>query len=156
MHFGNSVCSLCGVHKTKVRGFKIPLSSLASEIKLNKFKFPVTRNETILIQLLRRFEALFGYYRRILSCHIHLNCTDIKIWQNFQEGIPFLLEAAAQFSDFWHIINKIKEKNELKLALTNPPVVIDRMDDCLAMYHKLFDAQRISFVSAQCLGRGQL
>ncbi len=46
--------------------------------------------------------------------------------------------AAAQFSDFGHSINKIKEKNELELALTNPSssVGIDRMDDCLAMYHK--------------------
>ncbi len=64
--------------------------------------------------------------------HIHLTCTDIKIEQNFQEAIPFLLEAAAQLSDFWHSINKIKEKNELELALTNPSVGIDRMDDCLA------------------------
>ncbi len=78
----------------------------------------------------------------MLSRHTHLNCTDIKIRQNFQEGIPFLLEAAAQFqvSDFGHSlsINKIKEKNELELALTvtNPSVVIDRMDDCLAMYHE--------------------
>jgi hypothetical protein len=69
----------------------------------------------------------------MLSRHIHFNSTDIKIRQNFQEGIPFLLEAAAQFSDFRHRINKIKEKNKLKLALTNPPVGIDRMDDCLAM-----------------------
>jgi hypothetical protein len=45
-------------------------------------------------------------------------------------------------------INKIKEKNELELALTNPSVGIDRMDDCLAVYNKIFDAQRISFVSA--------
>ena len=72
----------------------------------------------------------------MLSGHIHLNCTDIKIWQNFQEEIPFLLEAAAQISDFGHSINKIKEKNELELALTNPSVGIDRMDDCPAMYHK--------------------
>ncbi len=90
----------------------------------------------------------------MLSRHIHFNCIDIKIRQNFQEVIPFLLEAAAQFSDFWHRINKIKEKNELELALTNPPVVIDRMNDCLAMYNKIFDPQRMSFVSAQCLGRG--
>jgi hypothetical protein len=62
--------------------------------------------------------------------------------------IPFLLEAGAQFSGFWHRINKI---NELKLALTNPPAVIDRMDDCLAMYHKKFDAHCISFVSTQRL-----
>ncbi len=27
--------------------------------------------------------------------HIHLTCTDIKIWHNFQEVIPFLLKAAA-------------------------------------------------------------
>ena len=87
----------------------------------------------------------------MLSRHTHLNCTDIKI----QEVIPFLLEAAAQFPDFGHSINKIKEKNELELALTNPSVGIDRMDDCLAMYHKKFDARCISFVSAQCLGRGQ-
>ena len=69
--------------------------------------------------------------------------------------IPFLLEAAAHFSDFGHSINKIKEKCELELALTNPSVGIDRMDDYLAMYHKKFDAHYISFVSAQCLGRGQ-
>ena len=90
----------------------------------------------------------------MLSSHIHLNCTDIKIEQNFQEVIPFLLEAAAQLSDFGHSINKIKEKDELELALTNPSVGIDRMDDCLPMYHKIFDAQRTSFVRAQCLGRG--
>ncbi len=86
---------------------------------------------------------------------MHLNCTDIKIEQNFQEVIPFLQEAAAQLSDFGHSINKIKEKNELELALKNPSIGIDRMDDCLPMYHKTFDAQRISFVSAQCLGRCQ-
>ena len=66
-----------------------------------------------------------------------------------------LLEAADLFPDFGHSINKIKEKNELELALMNPSVGIDRMDDCLAMYHKKFDARCISFVSAQCLGRGQ-
>ena len=92
----------------------------------------------------------------MLSRHIHLSCTDIKIRQNFHQVIPFLLEAAARFSDFGHSINKIKEKNELELALTNSPVGVDRMDDCLAMRHKIFDAQRISFVSAQCLGRGHL
>ncbi len=91
----------------------------------------------------------------MLSRHTHLNCTDIKIRQNFQEVIPILLRAAAQFSFFGHSISKIKEKNELKLAHTNPSVGIDRMDDCLAMYHKKFDANCISFVSAQCLGRGQ-
>ncbi len=89
----------------------------------------------------------------MLSRNIHLNCTDIQIRQNFQEGIPFLLDAAAQFSGFGRSINKIKEKIGLDLAHTNPSVDIDRMDDCLAMYHKIFDAQRISFVSAQCLGR---
>jgi hypothetical protein len=62
--------------------------------------------------------------------------------------IPFLLEAAAHFSDFGHSINKIKEKNELELALTNPSAGIYRIDDCPAMYHKIFDAKRISFVSA--------
>jgi hypothetical protein len=30
-------------------------------------------------------------------------------------------------------------------------VGIDRMDDCLAIYHRIFDAQCISLVSAQCL-----
>ncbi len=54
--------------------------------------------------------------------------------------IPFLLEAAAQFSDFGHSMNKIEEKNELELALTNPSIGIDIMDDCLAMYHNKFDA----------------
>ena len=90
-----------------------------------------------------------------LSCHIQVNCTDIKIYRNFQEVIAFLLEAAAQIPYFGHSINKIKEKNELELALTNPSVGIDRMDDCLPMYHKIFDAQRISFVHAQCLGTGR-
>ncbi len=71
----------------------------------------------------------------MLSRHTHLNCTDIKTWQNFQEVIPFLLEAAAQFSDFGRSIYKIKEKNKLELAFMNPSVGIDRMDDCLAMYH---------------------
>ncbi len=86
----------------------------------------------------------------MLSRHTHLNCTDNKIRLNFQEAIPFLLEAAAQFSDSGHSINKIKEKNELELALTNTSVGIDRMDDssCLAMYHKKFDAHRIFFVGA--------
>ena len=41
------------------------------------------------------------------------------------------------------------KSDELELALTNPLVVIDRMYDCLAIYHKKFDAQCISFVSAQ-------
>ncbi len=84
----------------------------------------------------------------MLSRHLHLNGTDIKIWQNFHEVIPFLLEAAAQFFYFGHSINKIKEKNELEFALMNPSIGIDRMDVCLAMYHKIFDAQRISFVRA--------
>ena len=92
----------------------------------------------------------------MLSRHIHLNCTDIKIRHNFQEVIPgVLLEAAARFSDFGHSINKIKEKNMLELALTNPSVGIDRMDDCLAMCNKKFDAHCISFVSAQSVGKGQ-
>ncbi len=69
----------------------------------------------------------------MLSSHIHLNCTDIKIELNFHEVIPFLLEAAAQLSDFGHSINKIKEKNELERAPTNPSVGMDRMDDCLPM-----------------------
>jgi hypothetical protein len=30
----------------------------------------------------------------MLSRNIHLKCTDIKIQQNYQEGIPLLLEAA--------------------------------------------------------------
>ncbi len=63
--------------------------------------------------------------------------------------ISFLLEAAAQFSDFGHSINKIKEKNQLELAYTNPSVAIDKIDDFLATYHKIFDTQCISFVSAQ-------
>ncbi len=49
----------------------------------------------------------------------------------------------------------MKEKNELKLAHMNPSVGIDRMDDCLDIYHIIFDAQCISLVSAQCLGRGR-
>ncbi len=52
----------------------------------------------------------------MLSRYIHLNCTDIKIRQSFQEGIPFLLEAAARFSDYGHSINKIKEKIGLDLV----------------------------------------
>ncbi len=59
-----------------------------------------------------------------------------------------ILEAAAKFSDFGHSINKIKEKNELELALMNPLVGIDRMDDCLAMYPKKFNAHCISLISA--------
>ncbi len=105
----SSLLLICGVHKTKVRlgGFKIHaftqgpinLLSLASkdvtwEIKSNKFKFPVSLNSGTCNasipahrqfwseqQLLRRFQALFRYYRWMLSCHLHLNCTDIKIWQ---------------------------------------------------------------------------
>jgi hypothetical protein len=90
----------------------------------------------------------------MLSRNVHLNCTDIKIRQKFQEVIPFLLEAAAQFSDFGHSINKIKEKTVLELALTDPSVGIDIMDDSPAISHKKIDAQCISFVSTQCLGRG--
>ena len=67
---------------------------------------------------------------------IHTLIVLISRFQNFQEVIPFLLEAAARFFDFGHSINKIKEKEELELALTNPSVGIDRRDDCLAMYHK--------------------
>ena len=64
-----------------------------------------------------------------------------------------ILVKSGYFLVFFGIdVNKIKEKNELELALTNPSVGIDRMDDCLAMYHKKFDAHCISFVSAQCLG----
>ncbi len=40
-----------------------------------------------------------------------------------------------------------------RLERTNPSVRIDRMDDYLAMYHKTYDAQPISFVYAQSLGR---
>ncbi len=72
----------------------------------------------------------------MLFRHIHFNCTDIKLLQNFQEEIHFLLEAAAHFLTFWYRINKTKEKNKLELVLTNPAVVIDRMVDCLAIYHK--------------------
>jgi hypothetical protein len=46
-------------------------------------------------------------------------------------------------------------KDQLKLALTNPSVDIDIMDGCLAMYHKRFYVQCISFVRAPCLGRGR-
>ncbi len=70
----------------------------------------------------------------------------------FRKQFPFswkAVEAAAQFSDFWHSINKNKEKNKLELALTNSLVGIDRMDDCLAMYHKKFNAYCISLVSSQ-------
>ncbi len=49
---------------------------------------------------------------------------------NFQEVNPFLLEAAAQYPDFGYSIKKIKEKNELELAHTNPSVGFDRKDDC--------------------------
>jgi hypothetical protein len=45
-------------------------------------------------------------------------------WSFFLGSLPLMLEAAAQCTDFWHSINKIKEKKELELALTNPPVVI--------------------------------
>ncbi len=139
------------------------------EIKSNKFKFPVNgrtfpspastiiATPTILVlnnsccSSLKRSLDITG--ECFLAIYTSI-CTDIKIWQSFQEVIPFLQEAAAHFSDFWHSINKIKEKNKLELALTNYPVVLDRMFYCLAMYHKIFDAQCISFVSAQCLGSG--
>ncbi len=41
-----------------------------------------------------------------------------------------------------------------KLERTNPSVTIDRMDDYLSIYHKTSDAQPISFVNEQSLGRG--
>ena len=39
-------------------------------------------------------------------------------------------------ADFWHRIKKIKEKNELKFAHTDPSVGIDKTDGCLTMYQK--------------------
>jgi hypothetical protein len=42
-----------------------------------------------------------------------------------------------------------------RLESTNPSMRIDRMDDYLAIYHKTSDAQRISFVYGQSLGRGR-
>ncbi len=42
-----------------------------------------------------------------------------------------------------------------RLKHTNPSVRSDRMDDCLEMYHKISDAQPISFVYEQSLSRGQ-
>ena len=53
------------------------------------------------------------------------------------------------------LINQLGDPSFTRLERTNPSVGIDIMDDCLAMYHKKFDAHCISFVSAQCLGRGQ-
>ena len=76
----------------------------------------------------------------------------------FIKEFPFYWKLQLNFLILGTALIKIKEKNKLKLALTNPLVVIDRMDDCLAMYHKKFDgidAHCISFVSAQCLGRCQ-
>ncbi len=40
-------------------------------------------------------------------------------------------------------------KTLTRLAHTDPSVVIDRMNDYQAMYHEIFDAQHISFVSTQ-------
>jgi hypothetical protein len=40
-------------------------------------------------------------------------------------------------------------KTLTRLAHTNPSVVIDRMNDYQAMYHEIFNAQRISFVRTQ-------
>ncbi len=40
-------------------------------------------------------------------------------------------------------------KTLTRLAQTNPSVAIDRMNDYQAMYHEIFDAQRISFVRTQ-------
>jgi hypothetical protein len=42
-----------------------------------------------------------------------------------------------------------------RLEHTNPSVRTDRMDDYLAIYHKTSDAQPISFVYEQSLGRGR-
>ncbi len=41
------------------------------------------------------------------------------------------------------------------LESTNPSVRIDKIDDNLSIYHKTSDAQLISFVYEQSLGRGQ-
>ena len=42
------------------------------------------------------------------------------------------------------------------LESTNPSVRIDRVDDYPAIYHKTLDAQLISFVYEQSLGRGRI
>ncbi len=42
-----------------------------------------------------------------------------------------------------------------RLEHTNRSVRIDRMDDYLTIYHKTSDAQPISFVYEQSLGRGR-
>ena len=42
-----------------------------------------------------------------------------------------------------------------RLERTNPSVRIDKMDDYLAIYHKTFEAQPISFIYEQSLGRGR-
>ncbi len=42
-----------------------------------------------------------------------------------------------------------------RLERTNPLVRIDKMDDYLAIYHKTSEAQPISFVYEQSLGRGR-
>ncbi len=41
-----------------------------------------------------------------------------------------------------------------RLEHTKPSVGIDRMDDYISIYHKTSDAQLISFVYEQSLGRG--
>ena len=41
-----------------------------------------------------------------------------------------------------------------RLERTNPSVRIDRMDDYISIFHKTSDAQLISFVYEQSLGRG--
>ena len=42
-----------------------------------------------------------------------------------------------------------------RLKRTNPSVIINRMDDYLAIYQKTSEAQPISFVYEQSLGRGR-
>ncbi len=46
-------------------------------------------------------------------------------------------------------------KTLTRLEHTNPSVIINRMDDYLSIYHKTSDAQLISFVYEQRVGRGQ-
>ncbi len=46
-------------------------------------------------------------------------------------------------------------KTLTRLALINPSVRIDRMDDYLAIYHKTSDSRLISIVYEQSLGRGR-
>jgi hypothetical protein len=54
------------------------------------------------------------------ECFLAIHTSIVLISRFDRTVIPFLLEAAAQFSDFGHSIIKINEKNELELALTNP------------------------------------